>query len=137
MEAEKDKILIVEDNESLRITLAEIIQSYCFKAFGRDIKVISAENGKEGLELLKKNPDTILIFTDKNMPGGNGDVFIEKIKSPESPFRDIKVILMTAAILEISTVRDLEADWFLQKPFGIHEIEDIIFKSLLKNSIAF
>lgn len=61
----KLKILIVDDNDSLRMILGEIV-----KKFSKD--VLFASNGIEALSAMKNNPDTDLILMDFFMPEMNG-----------------------------------------------------------------
>lgn len=79
-------ILLVEDDRAL-------IEMYeaAFELEGYNI--LKAENGKEGLEVLKKEtPDIILL--DILMPGMNGFGFLKEIKK-DAQLRDVPVLLLT------------------------------------------
>lgn len=79
------KILIVEDETSLRELLTKILGLEGFKVF-------SAATVKEGIDILK-NEDIYLIITDVMLPDQNG---IEFTKSIKSNYPQIEVIVMTA-----------------------------------------
>ena len=79
------KILIVEDETSLRELLTKILGLEGFKVF-------SAATVKEGIDILK-NEDIYLVITDVMLPDQNG---IEFTKSIKSNYPQIEVIVMTA-----------------------------------------
>jgi DNA-binding NtrC family response regulator len=79
------KILIVEDETSLRELLTKILGLEGFKVF-------SAATVKEGIDILK-NEDIYLVITDVMLPDQNG---IEFTKSIRSDYPQIEVIVMTA-----------------------------------------
>ncbi|MFT5702660.1 MAG: CheY-like chemotaxis protein [Rickettsiales bacterium] len=69
----KIKILLVEDEPEIRLSLAEILESDGFEIF-------QAEDGKQGLEVfLDKRPD--LIISDVMMPIADGHQLLESIRN--------------------------------------------------------
>ena len=60
------KILIVEDDENV----AAVMSMYIETEFENEI--IIASSGNEAIEVLKANPDIVLVLSDYNMPNGNG-----------------------------------------------------------------
>lgn len=73
--AKKKKILIVEDEESLREVLEDMFEKQHFL-------VLSGENGEEGLyKALQSHPDIIL--TDIVMPKMDGVEMIKRLKKDE------------------------------------------------------
>jgi len=109
----KKTVLIIDDEEDLRD-----IVSYQFKAKG--FKVVTAFDGLDGLEQLKKvTPD--LIILDMNMPRMNGLEFYEKIKGhDEEPL--YPVLILTARANMEQLFRDLDVDGFIPKPFELNEL---------------
>ena len=85
MDVTGKKILIVEDETSLRELLTKILGLEGFKVF-------SAATVKEGIDVLK-NEDIYLVITDVMLPDENG---IEFTKSIKSDFPSTEVIVMTA-----------------------------------------
>ncbi|HEX2488480.1 MAG TPA: response regulator, partial [Blastocatellia bacterium] len=64
MSNHRHKILVVEDDQNLRLTLTELLQMEGFT-------VVSARDGDEGyLQAMAHQPD--LVITDLNMPILNG-----------------------------------------------------------------
>ena len=67
-------LLIVDDDDEIRILLLDILQE--------QYNVLAATDGKDALDLLKKRiPD--LVICDIIMPGMNGFELIEQIKAQE------------------------------------------------------
>lgn len=113
------KILLIEDNQDVRENTAEILQLAQYT-------VITAENGKLGVELAKKElPD--LIICDIMMPELNGHgVLLMLSQSKETA--SIPFIFLTAKA-ERSDVRkgmEMGADDYLTKPFDDVELLNAI-----------
>jgi len=80
------KILVVDDDENLRLVLTDKLSREGFK-------VLEASNGKEGLETaLKDHPDIILL--DVMMPIMNGLEMLKLLRQDEWG-KGIKVIMLT------------------------------------------
>ena len=113
-ESEKQRmctILIVEDNEELLGTLAEIFSPF--------YHVITASNGAEGLQLTEsRQPD--LVLSDVMMPVMDGVEMCKKIKSNFNTCH-IPVVLLTArgAVEHIVFGLQHAADDYILKPFNI------------------
>lgn len=78
-------ILIIDDEASLRQTLARILQRAGFE-------VTTAANGKDGLSLVNEHPFDLL-YLDIRMPGVSG---LELLKTIHAKFPELPVILFTA-----------------------------------------
>lgn len=68
------KVLIIDDNEEFRDLIKESISEL-------DLTILEAENGKSGLDQVKKNPDLTLIFVDLAMPEVNGFQFLKFVRT--------------------------------------------------------
>ncbi len=85
------KICLIEDDNSLRFTIKEILEK-------QNVKIIEAENGKVGISVLKNEeikPDLILL--DLMMPVMNGFEFLKVIR--ETEFSNIPILVLTGADL--------------------------------------
>ena len=122
------KILLIEDNHDVRENTAEILEL-------ADFEVITAENGKIGVQKAKnENPD--LIICDIMMPELDGYGVLH-ILSRNTETASIPFIFLTAKA-EKSDMRkgmNLGADDYLTKPFEETELMDAI-ESRLKRSDA-
>ncbi len=116
------KILIVEDDESIRLGLKYYLEQENFET-------VLAENKKQAEELFSKEIELILL--DINLPDGNGFDLLEKCKQQ----RDIPIIFLTANDAEVSIVMglDMGADDYITKPFKARELVSRI-KSVLRRT---
>jgi DNA-binding response OmpR family regulator len=122
------KILVIEDNEDIRENTAEILSL-------ANYSVISAHNGKVGVDLAnKEKPD--LIICDIMMPELDGYGVLHILsKKPETAA--IPFIFVTAKT-ERSDIRkgmELGADDYLTKPFDDAELLNAIEARFKKNEI--
>ncbi|OWR26621.1 two-component system response regulator [Saccharibacillus sp. O23] len=107
------KILIVDDQNGIRMLLNEVFGSEGYKTY-------QAANGKEALNLLQKDrPDLVLL--DMKIPGMDGLEILRHIKAFDP---SIKVIMMTAygELDMIKEAKDQGALMHFTKPFDIDEM---------------
>lgn len=98
MTTDKEKILLVDDDEKNLILLEERL-----KMDTREFT--KATSGKEALDILKNDPDYYLVVMDVNMPGLDGFDVAEVILSQENT-KDLPILFVTASqISDISAER--------------------------------
>ena len=122
------KILLIEDNKDVRENTAEILQLAQYN-------VITAINGKEGVELaLKDKPD--LIICDIMMPVLDGHGVLHML-SKNDETSGIPFIFLTAKAERGDFRKGMEmgADDYLTKPFDDVELLSAIEGRLRKNEI--
>lgn len=119
--SEQATILVVDDDSSIRWVLARALQN-------ADFKVISCDNGAEGLELVKSRQPNIVI-TDIQMSGMSG---LELLAQINQSHPGLPVIMITAyADTDIgSQTHELGAFDYLPKPFNINQVIAICRKAL-------
>ena len=107
------KILIVEDDETIRMGLKYYLENESFSVIDTDL--IS-----KGKKALQETSDIDLILLDINLPDGNGFDFFKDFKK----IKDIPIIFLTANDLEVSIIRglDMGADDYITKPFRTLEL---------------
>ncbi|MFZ5970519.1 MAG: response regulator [Bacteroidota bacterium] len=122
------KILLIEDNPDVRENTTEILEL-------ANYAVVTAENGKLGVELAKQeNPD--LIICDIMMPELDGYGVLHILsKSPETA--RIPFIFLTAKTerTDIRKGMNLGADDYLLKPFDDTELLNAIETRLKKSEL--
>jgi len=82
-----EKILIVDDSESVRVSLRTVLESAGFI-------IIESEDGLDALDLLKRETNVDMILLDINMPAMNGLEFAREQSKNESICK-IPTILVT------------------------------------------
>ncbi len=112
-------ILIIDDEETIRKICADLLE-------GLGYEVETAENGQQGIDLARNNPDKFdTVLLDMIMPGINGkDVFIELRKIN----KDINIIITSGFTRDADVNQMLQdgAKAFIQKPFRVGELSRII-----------
>lgn len=111
---DKHKILIVEDDESVREMLVLLLNTAGYE------NVVTACDGDEALEkALKENPDLVLL--DLMLPGTDGLTVCSLLRINEKT-RKIPIIMLTAKDTERDIVHglDLGANDYITKPFSRH-----------------
>jgi DNA-binding NtrC family response regulator len=127
--ASKNKyILAVDDNCDIVTMVEQALQIHGFK-------VSAFTDPAMALEQFKVNcKDYTMILSDIRMPGMNGYELIKKAKEID---KQVKVVLMSA--FEINDkefhnlLPDIKVDAFLQKPFHIQQLNDIVEKINIKS----
>lgn len=108
----KRRILVVEDNELNREILSAILEE--------EFEVLTAENGKIGLEILAKHyRDLSLVLLDVYMPVCNGFEFLEKVQR-DVLLSNVPIIVTTGSNAPKAEVRCLKAGAsdFITKPYN-------------------
>jgi serine/threonine protein kinase/CheY-like chemotaxis protein len=111
----KPKALVVDDEESIRMLLTDILED-------QDFDVVTAENGVEGVRLtFSETPDVVL--TDIMMPDMNGISFLQRIRT-KIPASSLPVIVISALGMEAQIVQAFQAGAtdYLVKPFRPSEL---------------
>ena len=123
---QQSKIMVVDDDPGMRMTLEGIIEDEGYH-------VVAAEDGYKAIELAKATSFD-LIFMDVKMPGINGVDAYKEIKtvSPGSV-----VVMMTGFAVEELVKEALEEGAYavIYKPLEVAQILDIV-QSVLKTTVV-
>lgn len=122
----KPTLLCVEDNIDMQGFLMDLLQD--------QYRILTANNGLEGLKILKENKQKIdLVISDAMMPLLDGFSMLERLKADED-LRHLPVIMLTARAAEEDKLRALTigVDDYLLKPFSRKELLARI-QNLLQN----
>ncbi len=112
---QKTKILLLEDDPSLRQILVKVFEE-------SDYEVIAVKDGETAIRELKRFfPD--LIVSDVLMPKMNGIEFL-KFTRTNYDYKDIPFIILSAKATVQDRIEGLEhgADDYITKPFDIQEL---------------
>lgn len=113
------KILILEDDENVRVPLIDLLEA-------ENYTVVSASDGKQGVELARKEkPD--LIVSDIMMPELDGHGVFETLQ--KDPITAVIPFIFLTAKTDPSDIREglgLGADDYITKPFEHEDLLDSI-----------
>ncbi|HEX9972546.1 MAG TPA: response regulator [bacterium] len=133
--AEKQKILIIDDDEDFRISIRTLLESH-------DYRVIEAESGKQGLKKIKADqPD--LIVLDIMMETIDEGYLLNQIIKFQKDYEDYKSmpILMVSSIQQdplsrfpraAGEVEMITPDYYLTKPVDVPKFLELVKKLLEK-----
>lgn len=123
MEKAKRRILLVDDDTSLLVTLSDFLR---FEGY----EVVTADSGEQGLRKLARMPAPDLIILDMSMPGMGGVGFLKEISNAEGKPRH-PVLVLTARANMAEFFANMEVDGFVAKPCDpsdlLMEVGRIIF----------
>ena len=125
IERVQQTVLIVDDENGSRAVHARYL-----KRIFPEAKILTAANGKEGLESAKNNPPRFII-TDYFMPEMNGREFLSKLKEDPAT-RNTPVFVITGVESKIDTETMLlnGAAAVMEKPVSLPVLQNTIEKVL-------
>jgi two-component system nitrogen regulation response regulator NtrX len=107
------KILIIDDEAGVRFSLRGILEDEGYR-------VLEAENGETGLQVLEKE-ETDLVFLDIWLPGIDGPQVLEKIKATR-PSLPVLMISGHATIEHAVQAIKQGAHDFIEKPLSLEKV---------------
>lgn len=123
-------VLVVEDDRNLLNGLQELLQLH---EEHYQIQVLTATNGKEGLEVLRRwHPD--LIISDVMMPIMDGYQFLRQVRQNQA-WLQIPFIFLTAKGESEDIFRGLRSgvDRYITKPYDIDELLSLVSSQLSRH----
>lgn len=117
---EKMDVLAVDDSK----VILRFFRTVCAEL---GIGLVTAENGREGLEILQKFPTIRLIFADMNMPVMDGVEFTKKVRS-HAFLNKIPIVMVTteSESSQVEVAMKAGVSDFITKPFTEEEISQRI-----------
>jgi two-component system chemotaxis response regulator CheY len=118
------KILIVDDMAAMRKILKTLLSQLGYK------NVDEAEDGKQALEKLRKNPDYYdLLITDWNMPNMTGIELVQEVRK-DPQLKHIPILMVTAEAKKENVLMAIKAgvNNYIVKPFTAETLKDKIEK---------
>lgn len=126
-EENKKTILIVDDDENLRLILVDKFNASGFNALG-------AKNGEEGLnKALEIHPDLILL--DILMPVMDGWEMLGRLRADDWG-KDVKVVMLTVvedAEAVAKAISDGSFTYLIKTDLSMDDVVDVVKKMLNKN----
>jgi PAS domain S-box-containing protein len=120
----KVSILVVEDEETLRVSVSQMLRK-------RGFAVLEAEDGDVAVSLIRsQGADISVLLLDLTLPGKSSLEVLEQLHQTRP---DAKVILTSAFELQSvdGRLRALRHDTFLRKPYQVDELITLVRKAIL------
>ena len=120
------RILVVEDNDSLRELIGEVLQRQGYS-------VVEVENGAVAFETLRTDAQFDAIISDIYMPDMDGLRLIRLVKHH---FPAIPIVIATAYLYQIKHALALGAAQALFKPFTNSQLVETVRAVVQKPALA-
>lgn len=129
------KILVVDDDPDIREVLEALLE-------GEGFEVVTANNGEEGLEAIKKEDPDMMIL-DLLMPVMDGFAVCKQLQDPRmSKWNGMPVLILTSVREEVSQRRyeletglSLDVDDYVEKPIDPDVVLDRVQKILARKGV--
>ncbi len=120
------KVMIVDDEIYFATNLAKLLRED-----NKELEIIAVYSAEEALKQLSTSPVDIIV-SDIRLPNMNGINFIEQVKKR---WPDTGIIIMTAfgAKEIMAKTLTLGALFFIEKPFMVQKLQNIITMATIKN----
>jgi CheY-like chemotaxis protein len=117
---ENKKILIVDDDMRNVYVLSKILEE-------RKVNILIGRNGREGVEIVKNNPDINLVLMDIMMPEMDGYTAIREIRA-DKRFFQLPIIALTAKAMKGDREKCIEAgaNEYLSKPVNTEKLLNLL-----------
>ena len=114
------KVLIVDDDVRNIFSLAAVLERH-------KMEVLSAENGKDAIELLKKTPNVEIVLMDVMMPEMDGYETMRAIRKL-SKFKNLPIISLTAKAMKGDREKCIEAGAsdYITKPVNTEQLLSLL-----------
>ena len=123
----KTRIIVVDDEKNIRLTLAQSLET-------PGMEIDTAVNGEEALQKIAMKDYQIMLL-DLRMPGMDGMEVLKRISETRP---DIRVIIITAYGTIDSAVEAIKlgAVDFIQKPFSPDEIRNLVTSVIDRETLS-
>jgi CheY-like chemotaxis protein len=110
------KVLIVDDDMRNIFALSTVLEDY-------DMKILTADNGRDAIRIVKEEPDVDVVLMDSMMPEMDGLETMREIRKLAN-CKDLPIIAVTAKAMKGDRQRCLEAGaWdYLSKPVETQQL---------------
>lgn len=109
---DKPLAIVVDDDKVSSFLAIKILETSGFR-------VLSAEDGLEGYELVKNTPNIAVLVTDNEMPGMGGLAMAKRLK--DEGLRPPKVIMVAGSEISPETLSEHGIDTFVGK-IGLQQV---------------
>ncbi len=116
--AKSGRVLVIDDEPVMRTLFRRSLQSAGFD-------VVVAEDGSDGLEKLRQDPEIRIVLLDLNMPNMDGHAFRREQRS-DPHLKDVPTVIVTGEPLSTLVGSELHAAEYLLKPVGREHLISVV-----------
>ena len=109
------QIVIIEDDHDLRETMKDLLEIEGFS-------VVTATNGREGLNLIARDGSPCLILLDLMMPVMNGWEFLDTVQRDQQDLLAQTKVAVVSAAADIAEVQQQYGCCVLKKPVSVDRL---------------
>ncbi|MFT5821149.1 MAG: PAS domain S-box-containing protein [Crocinitomix sp.] len=112
----KKKVIVVDDDPRNILALSKTLENQA-------MEVLTADNGKSAIEILKNNPDTEMVLMDMMMPEMDGYETMESIRAHKK-WKEMPIIAVTAKTMmgDRKKCLDAGASDYISKPVDTDQL---------------
>jgi CheY-like chemotaxis protein len=110
------KVLVIDDDARNIFALTSVLENH-------EVTVLSATNGRDGIEIIQSTPDLAMVLMDIMMPEMDGYETLREIrKAPES--RTLPILALTAKAMKGDREKCLDAGAsdYIAKPVNTNQL---------------
>ncbi|MDB6033152.1 MAG: sensor hybrid histidine kinase, partial [Verrucomicrobiales bacterium] len=117
---ESKKVLLVDDDVRNIFAMTSVLERF-------KMNVVSAENGKDAIQLLMDNPDVDIVLMDIMLPTMDGYTTIKAIREIED-FQELPIIAVTAKAMKGDREKCIAAGAsdYLSKPVDTEQLRSVL-----------
>ena len=117
MTQDEIRVVIIDDNESVRKVLGEVVAAFGYRAF-------TAANAAQGLREVREHRAHVVLL-DLNMPGLDGHAVFEHLISSSTPS---SIVILSGSNDEVAARALLKRGAFdyLPKPVNLSQLQSVI-----------
>jgi len=110
------RILVVDDDIRNLFSITSVLERY-------QMRVLSADNGRKGIESLERSPDIDIVLMDVMMPEMNGYEAMQEIRKNER-FRSLPIVAVTAKAMKGDREKCIQAGAsdYIPKPVDVEQL---------------
>ncbi len=114
------RVLVVDDEEDVRTIVSRLVGA-------RGYEVITAETGKQAVDLLASGTKPDLVVLDVRMPEMDGLQALVKIRK-ELGLKDLPIVLLTAQTSDQDVLKGygVGADYYITKPLKFEQLRNVV-----------
>jgi CheY-like chemotaxis protein len=120
------RILVVEDEFLIRMTLSEVLSDEGFE-------VLEAGSAQEALDVLNTKPPVSLLLTDVQLPGGTDGTALAR--EARAKLASLPVVFMSGRPDTVPESNTVARNYFIAKPYRLSDICALVRRVVTETAV--